>query len=210
MYSFLYLSLSQVISTVVWCFGLYILFKRLKNLWVGLDKFNFIFNVLITWNKCINFMFLSGFLFWNHTHLNSTGKLEKWTPAVLLSISSLPIAFSPLVGLLQVLHVRLWSYVISAPVLPGWVVSRRQWSDFGIFLLWSFSYALMLALPMLLWKLNSPKNIHVLAEGVLRDQESLVLRFPNLCPSFLLTSLFSEIYNLAQQRLQSCLLPTQK
>lgn len=67
MCSFLYLSLSQVTSTTVWCFGLYVLFKRLKNLWVGLGKLNFIFNVLITWNKCINLMFLSGFLFWNHT-----------------------------------------------------------------------------------------------------------------------------------------------
>lgn len=50
----------------------------------------------------------------------------------------------------------------------------------------------MLALPILLWKLNSPRNIHVLAEGILRDQESLVLRFPNLCPSFLLTSCFQK------------------
>lgn len=57
-YPSFYLSFSQVVSTIVWRFGLYILLKRLKNLWVDLEKFNFIFNVLIIWNKYFNLMFL--------------------------------------------------------------------------------------------------------------------------------------------------------
>lgn len=113
-------------------------------------------------------MFLSGFLFWNHTHLNSTGKLEQCCCPI--ACLPLPPFFPQLLGLL------LLAYIVCAPVLPGWVVSRHQWSGFGIFLLWSFVYTLMLALPMLLWELSSPRILMFLLR-VLLGSGSLVLTF---------------------------------
>lgn len=54
-----------------------------------------------------------------------------------------------------------------------------------------------------------PKNTHVLAEGALGIRE-LGPYISNLCPSFLLIPLLSAIHNLAQQRLQSLILPLLK
>lgn len=123
MYSFLYLSLSQVTSSIVWCFGLYVLFKRLKNLWVGLGKLNFIFNVLITWNKCINLMFLSGFLFWNHT-FDLHRKTRAMNPHCLLSINPPSHSLPTCQG--YFLHVRLLGYKKSMPqsMLLKWAGSK--------------------------------------------------------------------------------------